>query len=83
MLARILDGSRRGARTDQAVIALAIEAGGSRGVISAGRCLLLEKAGLVDAVDVIYGTSSGALNGSFTAAGQAALGSRCECGRAA
>jgi hypothetical protein len=52
-------------------------------VISAGRCLLLEKAGLVDAVDVIYGTSSGALNGSFTAAGQAALGSRCECGRAA
>jgi len=37
-------------------------------------CVLLEKAGLIDAVDVIYGTSSGALNGSFTAAGQAALG---------
>ncbi len=75
MLARVAEASRRGARTDRAVIALAIEGGGSRGVISAGMCLRLEKAGLIDAVDVIYGTSSGALNGSFTAAGQAALGS--------
>jgi predicted patatin/cPLA2 family phospholipase len=75
MRTRLAAGSRRGARTDQAVIALAIEGGGSRGVISGGMCLLLEKAGLIDAVDVIYGTSSGALNGSFTAAGQAALGS--------
>ena len=41
---------------------------------AAGMCLALEQAGLIDAVDVIYGTSSGALNGSFTATGQAALG---------
>jgi len=75
MLTRLAEGSRRGARSDRAVIALAIEGGGLRGVISAGMCLLLEKAGLIDAVDLIYGTSSGALNGSFTAAGQAALGS--------
>lgn len=74
MLARHAEGSRRGARSDESVIALAIEGGGSCGVISAGMCLLLEKTGLIDAVDVIYGTSSGALNGSFTAAGQAALG---------
>ena len=74
MLARLREGSRRDARADEAVIALAIEGGGSCGVISAGMCLLLEKTGLIDAVDVIYGTSSGALNGSFTAAGQAALG---------
>ena len=45
-----------------------------RGVVSAGMCVLLEQAGLIDAIDVIYGVSSGALNGSFTAAGQAALG---------
>lgn len=64
MLTRVADASRRGARADRAIIALAIEGGGSRGVISAGMCLLLEKAGLIDAVDVIYGTSSGALNGS-------------------
>ena len=75
MLTRVADGSRRGARSDGALIALAIEGGGSRGVVSAGMCLLLEKVGLIDAVDLIYGTSSGALNGSFTAAGQAALGS--------
>lgn len=74
MLGRRSEGSRRGTRTDGAVIALAIEGGGSCGVISGGMCLLLEKTGLIDAIDVIYGTSSGALNGSFTAAGQAALG---------
>jgi predicted patatin/cPLA2 family phospholipase len=74
LLTRHAEGSRRASRADQAVIALAIEGGGSRGVVSAGMCLLLEKTGLIDAVDVIYGTSSGALNGSFTAAGQAALG---------
>lgn len=74
MLARRFEGSLRGARADGAVIALAIEGGGSSGVISGGMCLLLEKTGLIDAVDIIYGTSSGALNGSFTAAGQAALG---------
>jgi len=75
MLTRLAEGSRRGARTDHAVIALAIEGGGWHGVVSAGMCVLLEKAGLIDAVDLIYGTSSGALNGSFTAAGQAAMGS--------
>jgi predicted patatin/cPLA2 family phospholipase len=74
MLTRLASGSRRGRRDDRAVIALAVEGGGSCGVVSGGMCLLLEKAGLIDAVDVIYGTSSGALNGSFTAAGQAALG---------
>lgn len=74
MLTRLVQGSLRGARTDQAVIALAVEGGGSCGVVSGGMCLLLEKSGLIDAVDLIYGTSSGALNGSFTASGQAALG---------
>ena len=74
MLARLTEGSRRGARTDGAVIALAVEGGGSCGVLSGGMCLLLEQTGLISTVDVIYGASSGALNGSFTAAGQTALG---------
>ena len=51
MLRRMAHGSRRGARTDGATIALAIEGGGSRGVVSGGMCLALEKAGLIDAVD--------------------------------
>ena len=46
-----------------------------RDVVSAGMCVVLEQAGLIDAVDVIYGVSSAALNASFTAAGQTALGS--------
>lgn len=74
MLGRLADGSRRGARRDGAVIALAVEGGGACGVVSGGMCLLLEQAGLIDTVDVIYGVSSGALNGSFAASGQAALG---------
>ena len=73
MLERHAQGSRRGERSDGAVIALAVEGGGSCGVVSGGMCLLLEQAGLVETVDVIYGASSGALNGSFMAAGQTAL----------
>ncbi|HEV2922933.1 MAG TPA: patatin-like phospholipase family protein [Solirubrobacteraceae bacterium] len=75
MLTRAAEGSRREARTDGASLALAIEGGGLRGVVSAGMCVLLEKTGLIDSVDAIFGASSGALNGSFTATGQAALGS--------
>lgn len=74
MLRRAAQHSRRGARADDRVLALAIEGGGLAGVVSGGMCVALEAAGLVDAVDVIYGTSSGALNGSYTAAGQAAMG---------
>ncbi len=74
MLERLTAGSRRGAREDGAVIALAIEGGGACGVFSGGMCLLLEQTGLIDTVDLIYGSSSGALNGSFTATGQTALG---------
>jgi predicted patatin/cPLA2 family phospholipase len=75
MLNRLKNGSKRGARTDGRVVALAIEGGGFRGAISGGMCVALEAAGLIDTVDIIYGTSSGSLNGAFTAAGQAALGS--------
>ena len=39
MLRRMAHGSRRGARTERATIALAIEGGGSRGVGSGGMCL--------------------------------------------
>jgi predicted patatin/cPLA2 family phospholipase len=45
-----------------------------RGSVSAGMCVALEAAGLIPAFDRIYGCSAGALNGAFTAAGQASLG---------
>lgn len=64
-------GSRPGQRADGARIALAIEGGGMAGAVSAGMCVALESLGLISCFDVIYGSSSGALNASYTAAGQA------------
>lgn len=74
LLARAASGSVRGQRTDGRVLALAIEGGGQAGVVSGGMCVALEALGLIDAVDAIYGSSAGALNGLFTATGQAAKG---------
>lgn len=45
------------------------------GAVSAGMCAGLESLGLIASFDVVYGCSAGALNASYTAAGQA--GSRC------
>ena len=44
-----------------------------RGAVTAGMCAALETAALVPAFDRIYGCSAGAVNGAFTAAGQASL----------
>jgi predicted patatin/cPLA2 family phospholipase len=55
-------------------IALAIEGGGMRGVVSAGMVASLESAGLTDAFDAVYGSSAGAINGAYFLAGQAAFG---------
>lgn len=70
---RALAGSRPGARSDAARVALAIEGGGMAGAISGGMCAALEALGLIDSFDVIYGSSAGAINASYTAAGQAQL----------
>jgi predicted patatin/cPLA2 family phospholipase len=73
VLDRIREGSAPGRRRDPHVVALAVEGGGMRGVVSAGMCAVLETEGLVPAFDRIYGCSAGALSGCFTAAGQAVL----------
>ena len=73
ILERAAAGSRPGSRTDGHVVCLAIEGGGMRGAVSAGMCVVLEAAGLVGSFDRVYGVSSGALNASATAAGQAAM----------
>ncbi|MGZ6563116.1 MAG: patatin-like phospholipase family protein [Solirubrobacteraceae bacterium] len=73
LLERARAGSHPGARSDDHVVCLAVEGGGMRGAVSAGMCVVLEAAGLVGALDCIYGVSAGALNASATAAGQAAL----------
>lgn len=65
------EGSRPGARSDGRRVALVIEGGGMRGVVSAGMTTALEQLGLCDAFDEVHGASAGAFNGAFLIAGQA------------
>jgi predicted patatin/cPLA2 family phospholipase len=53
-------------------VALVIEGGGMRGVVSAGMTSAIEQLGLRDAFDEVHGSSAGAFNGAFLLAGQAA-----------
>jgi len=71
--ARIARGSRR-PHGDGASIALAVEGGAMRGVISAGMVSALEALGYIDAFDAVYGSSAGAVNAAYFLAGQARLG---------
>jgi len=67
-------GSVPGQRKDDLKIALAVEGGAMRGVVSAGMVAGLEYLGLLPAFDVIYGTSAGAINGAYFVVGQGAYG---------
>jgi predicted patatin/cPLA2 family phospholipase len=66
------EGSRPGQRTDGRRIALVIEGGGMRGVVSAGMTTAIEQLGFRNAFDEVHGASAGAFNGAFLLAGQAA-----------
>lgn len=72
ILRRRDEGSRPGGRTDGRRIALVIEGGGMRGVVSVGMTAALEQLGLRDAFDEVHGASAGAFAGTFLIAGQAA-----------
>ncbi len=72
ILRRRDEGSRPGARTDGRRVALLIEGGGLRGVVSAGMVTAIEQLGLRDAFDEVHGSSAGAFNAAFLLAGQAA-----------
>ena len=65
LAARRRTGTRPGARDDGLRIALVIEGGGMRGVISAGMALTLDELGLVPAFDAVYGASAGAITGAW------------------
>jgi predicted patatin/cPLA2 family phospholipase len=66
------EGSRPGDRRDGRRVALVIEGGGMRGVVSAGMTSAIEQLGLRDAFDEVHGSSAGAFNAAFLLAGQAA-----------
>ena len=65
LAARRRTGSRPLARDDGLRIALVIEGGGMRGIISAGMALALDELGLVPAFDAVYGASAGAITGAW------------------
>ena len=65
-------GFQPGARTDSKRIALVIEGGAMRGVVSAGMTAAIEQLGFTDCFDEVHGASAGAFAGTFLLAGQAA-----------
>jgi predicted patatin/cPLA2 family phospholipase len=69
----VLRARRAGAR-DQHRVALVVEGGCMRGVISAGAVTALEHLQLAQRFDAVYGVSAGALDCAYMLAGQAALG---------
>src|SRR5579859_7054091 len=71
---RLAAGSKPGARHDGAKLALAIEGGGMRGVVSAGMDAALEDLGMLDAFDEIYGSSAGSFNGAYLLSHRARVG---------
>jgi predicted patatin/cPLA2 family phospholipase len=58
-------GSQPLARDDGLRIALVIEGGGMRGILTAGMALALDELGLVPAFDAVYGASAGAITGAW------------------
>jgi predicted patatin/cPLA2 family phospholipase len=71
---RRADASRPGSRGDGRHVALVIEGGGMRGVVSAGMTVALEQLGFRDVFDEVHGASAGAFNAAFLLAGQAPYG---------
>src|SRR5947209_6098763 len=74
MRRRKAENSQPGHRKDKAKVALVIEGGGMRGIVSSGMVAAIEELGYLDTVDEIFGTSAGALNAAFLLAGQAQWG---------
>ena len=60
-----------GAPSDGHRVALVLEGGGMRGVVSAGMTAGLERLGLSDCFDLVVGSSAGALNGAALLGGVA------------
>jgi predicted patatin/cPLA2 family phospholipase len=73
---RAASGSQPGSRpdADKSTLALVVEGGGMRGVVSGGMVTALHQLGLRNAFDLVVGTSAGALAGAYFLAGQPALG---------
>src|SRR5256885_5478976 len=72
--ARARSRSRPKHRDDPHTLALCIEGGAMRGVVSAGMGVALEQLGLLDLFDRVYGASARPLHAALLVPGQAGLG---------
>jgi predicted patatin/cPLA2 family phospholipase len=77
---RAAAGSLPGARDDPHRVALALEGGGMRGVVSAAMTAALERLELTRCFDLVVGASAGAINGAALLAGSARQGAAAYCG---
>ena len=71
---RARNGTGPGRRDDPHRVALVVEGGGMRGVVSAGMTAALERLGLTGCFDLVVGASAGAINGAALIAGVAREG---------
>src|SRR5918996_494129 len=71
---RAQDGGGPGRRHDPHRVALVVEGGGMRGVVSAGMTAALERLGFTGCFDLVVGASAGAINGAALIAGVACEG---------
>jgi predicted patatin/cPLA2 family phospholipase len=69
--ARLHGRCEPGARADPHKVAVVLEGGGMRGVVSAGMTAALERLGLTRCFDLVVGSSAGALNAAALLAGVA------------
>ncbi|MEU4689493.1 patatin-like phospholipase family protein [Actinoplanes sp. NPDC023714] len=67
----LLERRRTGNLDDGATVALVVEGGGMRGIVSAAMAAVLEQEGVLPTIDLIVGTSAGAVNAAALAVGNA------------
>lgn len=73
-------GSQPGERDDPHRVAVVLEGGGMRGVVSAAMAGAVERLGLTPCFDLVVGSSAGAINGAALLAGAAGEATAAYCG---
>jgi len=77
---RARGGAPAGEHGDEHRVAVVLEGGGMRGVVSAAMTSALERLGLTPCFDLVVGASAGAINGAALLAGAAQQASAAYCG---
>jgi predicted patatin/cPLA2 family phospholipase len=79
-VATVLRDRAAGERDDRHRVAIVLEGGGMRGVVSAAMAGAVERLGLTSCFDLVVGSSAGAINGAALLAGAAQQATAAYCG---